>query len=428
MTEEELRSRIHHAVDSRLAELQPAPGMPERAVNGRGEGVFIKKRMAFVPVLLLVVAMLSLSAAVAEELGFNLFPWLAENDPRMEVLAPEAVLDGVDVVTFDHDQMGRVEAAISNARFNGETLLLTYYIKNGVVSEPFTPTEVFLAKMEKAEPENARAWNSITWGSEAEFLWEKALEDGKPIGFRVWTVEVGDVLTNWDVMGKVMPGVGSLGRKDGVSFLVDSLECDHIRYDRDAPKEMNVHIDLVLKEDYLYFDGTSCYHLATGGREHVGTLRATVEKSDMEKSIYTGSGAFMGVDFLVMGKATEMSMQLHLVMKEGEHLPKLPFRCYYVMYLTDEDGRFINSRSYARGNASEEYVDFPSLGDMPEKLKLYIVPTCFSSLDDVFADPANTEGSTITKEDILDPDGLWVLNNGFDQLIPSAVLELEKTE
>lgn len=425
MTEEELRSRIHHAVDSRLAGMQPDPGMLDRAVNGRGE-VVMKKRMAFVPVLLLVVALLSLSVAVAEELGINLFPWLAENDPRMEVLAPEAVLDGVDVVTFEHEKMGRVEAAISNARFNGETLLLTYYIKNGVVSEPFTPTEVFLAKMEKAAPENAHAWDSITWGSEAESPWEQAWKEGKPIGFRVWTVEVGDVLTNCDVMGEVMPGVNSLGRKDGVSFLVDSLEYDHIRFDQGAPTEMNVHIDLVLKEDYLYFDGISCYHLATGGQQHAGTLRATVDKSDMETGIYTGNGECMGNDFLVMGKATEMSMQLHLVMREGETLPKLPSDCYYVMYLTDEEGNFVNSRSYAKGEASEESIDFPSFGSMPEKLKLYIVPTCFGSVDEVFADPANTAGSTITKEDILDPTGLWVLNNGFDQLTPSAVLELEK--
>lgn len=427
MTEEELRSRIHHAVDSRLAELQPAPGMPERAVNGRGQGG-MKRRLAFVPVLLLVVAVLSMGAAVAEELGFNLFPWLAENDPRMEVLAPEAVLDSVDVVTFEHEKMGRVEAAISNARFNGETLLLTYYIKNGVVSEPFTPSEVFLAKMEKTEPENMRAWDSITWGSEAEPLWNQALEERKPIGFRVWTVEVGDVLTNCDVMGEIIPGVSTIGQKDGVSYLVDSLECDNIRFDRDAPKQMKVHMDLVLKEEYLYFDGTTCYHLATGGQQHAGTLRATVDKSDLETNVYTGNGTFMGSDFLVMGKATEMSMQLHLVMREGETLPKLPFRCYYVMYLTDEEGRFVNSRSYARGETSEEYIDFPSFGSMPEKLKLYIVPTCFGSVDEVFADPANTEGSTITKEDILDPTGLWVLNNGFDQLTPSAVLELEKAD
>ncbi len=434
MTEEELRSRIHHAVDSRLAGMQPDPGMLDRAVNGRGEGV-MRKRIAFVPILLLVVALLSLSVAVAEELGFNLFPFLSGLDPRMEVLAPEAVLDYVDVVTFEHEKMGRVEAAISNARFNGETLLLTYYIKNGVVAEPFTPSEVFLAKMEKLKPEDEKwdeaslhRWDSMLWGTEAEYQLVKAVEEGNPIGFRAWNIDVGGLMTDADVIGEIKPSVGQIGRKDGVSYVVNEMEYDNILFVEGKRDEISAHVDLQLTEHYLYFDGTDLYYLAAGGQKRVGMLTATVQKSDMTTSTYTGAGTFMGVDFQVTGKTTEMTMELYLTMKEGEYLPMLPYYCQYVMYLTDEEGNFVNSRGYARGEASEEYIDFPSLGNMPEKLKLYIVPTCFDSLDEVFADPTNTAHSPLKKEDILDPTGLWVLNNGFDQLTPSAVLELEKAD
>ena len=73
MTDEELRSVIHHAVDCRLSGVQNDPFLARR-VLAKGERK-MKKKIAALPLLAALILALTLTAAAAEALGVNVFEW-----------------------------------------------------------------------------------------------------------------------------------------------------------------------------------------------------------------------------------------------------------------------------------------------------------------------------------------------------------------
>lgn len=117
----------------------------------REEEPEVKRKLTIGMAFALIAALALGGVAVAA--GLNLFELYGKEDPRLNGLAGEAVLESAVPAVIETEQLGTTTAAITNAYYDGQSLIVGYSMENYMAMTDFTPTEAELENKELIEEE-----------------------------------------------------------------------------------------------------------------------------------------------------------------------------------------------------------------------------------------------------------------------------------
>ena len=368
MTDEELRRCIHQAVDHKLSGVRTDNRLAQRVLHASKGEKPMRKRLTLLPALVLAIALLTMAAAAAEALGIHIFELFGRTDERYAQLAPQAALEQTSPVTVSSPELGDVVAAISDAYYDGETLMVAYSIQSAQRLEAFTPDEALLSRMEPLA--YLPAWDAPQDAERQALLaqWQAALESHTPMGLVQWKVYPSDHTTTDD--GIDLPPKTE-DYREGVDGTVYAIR----EYTMPLPEEaagrdcLLLRIGLYRSVAYWYWNGESLFTLTE--REQLEPMTAEVWRVDAEHRAVAGRGYIGGIGVTVAGAASAANTRLTLTLDAA--LPRLGDDAYYDCYLFDETGRSLQVDYVLDGSLPEQSFTFEGSGRMPESLTLYVL-------------------------------------------------------
>ena len=281
---------VRDALDRRLAALGPSAARRARIRERIAkEEPAMKKKLTASLAAALIAALLLAGAALA--VGLNLFDVFGENDERLSHLADEAALPAVDAQSVESESLGASEAAIENAYYDGQSLIVAYRLKNDARVEEFVPAQAELAQAEALEgPVH------IAVGREADRAiverFHQAQEDGESFGIVQYAVHPSDHTLTDDGIDLPPSSERTLQGEDGALLSLREYEfpLPEAAQERET---LNISIRLIESASYLYFDGDTCYSLP-GTRREAGEMTACVRRTPGETRRYAGEGEWAG--------------------------------------------------------------------------------------------------------------------------------------
>lgn len=384
LTDQEMKERLQGAVNRRLSGMQENPWLAQQVLHQKEEIAVKRHRVKFVPILVALMLLATLTVAVAEVLGINLFaeghmPYL---DPRLEPLAEDAVLETVDRVTFTQEPYEQpIEAAITNAYAEGNMLIFSYSIDCGMHSELISPEEL-PEKMTNLKDTGVNVFTQMC-GSLHENLWESRVEAGEPIALKVWKVETGEVLDeNGNPPDEVEGGVGTYGRPYGVGDYMET-GIKTVRSAAEAAQGGEISISLTLKNMlyYLYFDGQDFFIHEECLNDRVAAIWAHVPINPVETHTYRGEGSLAGEPLTIEASFTRLKTTLR-ISYAGDAIEERPYGCTYWAFLKDENGGWVDTSVHPMDGKAYT-AEANAFGDFPEWVDVYLLPVRLSSLDEL---------------------------------------------
>lgn len=368
MTDEELRRYVHQAVDHKLSGVRMDNQLTQRVLHAPNGEETVKKRLTLLPAMVLIIALLTMAAAAAEALGIHIFELFGKTDERYAQLAPQAVLEQTSPVNVSSPELGDVIAAINNAYYDGETLMVAYSIQGARRLEAFTPDEALLNQMEPFA--YLPGWDASQDAERAALLaqWQTALKAHTPMGLVQWSVYPSDHTTTDD--GVDLPP-SSEDYREGENGTVYAIR----EYEMPLPDEvlgrdrLLLRIGLYRSVTYWYWDGESLFTLTE--REQLDPMTAEVWRIDAERRAVTGNGYVGDIGVTVAGMASAANVQLTLTFDAA--LPSLGEDTYYYCYLLDEAGRSLQVDYLLDGTLPQQTFTFEGSGKMPEALTLFVL-------------------------------------------------------
>lgn len=279
MTDQEIRKRFHQAVDTTLSGLEGDPLLSQRVLlQARPkEEPKMKKKISVGFAIVLALLLMSVTA-LAAGLGLNLFEYFGRKDAEWAHMADKAVLETDKSIAVAHETLGEVEAAITNAYYDGERLLVAYMVEDGQRVEMWQPDETALAGLQpEAEPDEAHT-EAIGPGLKklkADIL--AAMEAGQPIGYVKRSILSDmDIIANGVTVSPSMSEEEALENGTFYQLLEYSAPLPEGVRDQDS---LEVRLPLTQQVSYHWFDGQRWY-----GREEAeqdaGEMTATVKRDE----------------------------------------------------------------------------------------------------------------------------------------------------
>ena len=277
MTDREIRQRFHRAVDTTLSGLEGDPLLSQRVLlrARQKEEPKMKRKLSVGAVIVLALLLMSVTA-LAAGLGLNLFEYFGRTDKAWANLAEKAVLETEKPIAVAHETLGEVEAAITNAYYDGEKLLVAYMVEDGQRVEMWQPDETALAGLQpEAEPDEAHT-EAIGPGLKklkADIL--AAMEAGQPIGYVKRSILSDmDIIVNGVTVSPSMSEEEALENGTFYQMLEYSAPLPEGVRDQDS---LELRMSLTQQISYHWFDGQRWY-----GREEAeqdaGEMTATVKR------------------------------------------------------------------------------------------------------------------------------------------------------
>lgn len=353
---------VREALDRRLSGLEPSAARRARIRSHLEEEPVMKKKFTASLLAALIAALILAGAAMA--VGLNLFDIFGRGDERLSRLAGEAALPTVEVRSVESQALGTTRAAIENAYYDGQSLIVAYSMKNNLRVEEFTPTREELAQAEALEGTVA-----IDAGcQEAQAVlsrFHQAQEDGEPFGIVQYLVYPSDHTATSDGIDLPPSSERTLQGEDGA--LVCLRECEFPlpegAQDRDA---LEIRIELIQSASYLYFDGQTCYRLP-GAQREAGAMTACVERNCGGVRRFLGEGAIgettarVEAEFSPVYGWIELSTAARLA-DPGEGR-------WYALCVRDERGAQIRVRQQEQSEGRLEVL-LEGTGALPERLRV----------------------------------------------------------
>lgn len=367
---------VRGAIDRRLSSLEASAGRRaqiRRRINREEEPV-MKRKLTVGMAFALALALALTGAALAA--GVNLFEYFGKTDARLGSLAPQAVLETQSPQTVESDDLGETVATITNAYYDGQSLMVAYSIVNGERMEAFTPTEEQLAAAEPAE------WGQIAIPlsaneEEAQLMadFNAAMEAGAPMGFARYSVYPSD---HAEVNGSVDVGPymeHEESAADGEVYRLREFESP-LPEEIQNLDEIEVQIRLYQGMYALWFDGEDLYQLPYE-RQPAGAMTATVKRAEadgLQFAQYEGAGEYNGVKVQAEATASAVFATVTLT-ADGDAfvLPETEEDSWIEVVLRDEMGNTYRAQSYERRASDEITVRFDSIGSVPGELTAYVV-------------------------------------------------------
>ena len=129
--------RLRHAIDTTLSGLADDPWLARRVLTKAKGEEKVKKKLSIGFILAMVVILAAVSVAVAATV--NLFEKFGQSEQRFAEIASQSLLQADTPVTTDSTKNGQVTAAITNAYYDGEALLIGYTVQSRSTYEHFNP-------------------------------------------------------------------------------------------------------------------------------------------------------------------------------------------------------------------------------------------------------------------------------------------------
>ena len=363
MKDEELRGSIHRAVDTRLSGMTGDPWLGRRVISAERKNKPMMKRK-FSIALIVCVIMLLASVSVAAALNLNVFELLGSRDARLQEIAADSALEDAPEITVENNKAGKSTVQITNAYYDGESLLIGYFIENASYIEEFTPSEAFLAQMTPVSdgldpfvfsPDQAE------WGK----AYRHALEDHAPFGILEVGVYIKDHaqgengvdLGPWSENGEREQNAEQYSVRD-YERLPDKLK------NLDA---LRVCLTMVQQIQYKYFDGVRSY--ASFESRELTPVIVTVPRTEAEIRHFTGSLAVEGVpaqaDAFV--STVRLTVRFTAVDQPFEEFPADSGR-WYELELTDENGHAWTDEGWHWEDDTHMSFSMTGLGVLPQTL------------------------------------------------------------
>lgn len=362
---------IYLAMRHRLSGLTADPVRRARIraqIKQEEEPVKMKRKLS-AGLVLALVALLAM-AGVALALGLNLFEHFGDQDPRYEQLAPLAEITPDDAALVESGALGTATAAIVNAYFDGDSLMVGYRIENAARMEAFTPTAEQLQQMTPADPQiSFMPGNAEEAALVAEYA--QALQNGTPFGLVQYAVYPSDH-TETDDGIDLSPWMETDDQDEAGAYLC-------IReYETPLPEEirsrdtLNLRIRLYESASYLYFDGQSVYVMSQ--QRDAGAMTATVRRTAGESMTYTGTAdtGGMPVTFRVDATATRYTAEITV---GGALFDPLPEDSWYDLRLRGADGASLQVDTVPDASQATGCLTFTGTGagSLPDSLMAELI-------------------------------------------------------
>lgn len=344
--------RIGGAMNRRLSALEASAERRARIRQRieREEEPKVKRKLTAAMAFALVAVMALSGIALAA--GMNLFEMYDEEDTRLTGLSASAVLEEVTSVTIETEELGRTTAVVTNAYYDGVSLIVGYSLENMSAFAEYELSEGDLQNkrlIEAAPEEWGRGVEGLLTEKSAESLKEivERCKQGEPFGF---------------VM-HLMQADGGAFMTDG-TFLPGSTENDwfsegdtryYVReFETPLPEaaqnldSLHIRIGLAVDSSYFYFDGEALYSIPIPAAKEVGGMTAVVLRSESAVRNFTGEGEIDGAKVTaeawltpVYGWITLKAEERVLDMQDpilGEYRAEI-----YRVFIADAEGKVENT-------------------------------------------------------------------------------------
>ena len=357
---------VRDALDRRLAALEPSAARRARIREKIAQEEPVMKKKLTVSLAVALIAALLL-AGVALAVGLNLFDVFGESDERLSRVAEEAVLENVDAQSVESEALGATEAAIENAYYDGQSLIVAYRLKNGTRVEEFAPTQQALSQAEALEgPVHIAVEREADRATVERF--HQAQEDGEPFGIVQYAVYPSDHTLTSDGVDLPPSGERTLEGEDGALLCLREYEfpLPEAAQDRDA---LDISIRLIESASYLYFDGETCYSLP-GTRREAGEMTACVRRTPGEARRYAGEGELAGVPLQIEAQFSRAYGSITL--RADGALPALGADARLEIAASDETGAAMRCLG-VDPQADGLTYHFDGTGALPERITARLV-------------------------------------------------------
>ncbi|MGI6688245.1 MAG: DUF4179 domain-containing protein [Christensenellales bacterium] len=330
------------------------------------EKTIMKKKMSALAICVILLLSLALFGAVAELIGINLFELFGKQDQRLSELAPQAVLKEVSPITVESPDLGKTTAGISNAYYDGQSLLVAFTIQNAQRTEVFTPTADELSAMEKDNNPPIIAISNPELEGPA-IQWNAAVQEGRPFGYVSYAISASDhTLTDNGI--DLPPSTDSLSEEQGALHIIREYESPlpEAAQNRDV---LRILIRLHQTAYYRYFDGKDVY--TASKYQELELITATIWRADAKTLKFKGDGVYMGKPIAITATASAAAAQVTLKMANAT-FPLLPEDAWYALYLRDENQTEFQALDGDSGGKDQMTFSFSGTGQVPESLEIQL--------------------------------------------------------
>ena len=343
------------ALDAALSGLNGDPALAQRVLRCAEEKPRAAKKLS----VGLVFALIALLAAtgIAAAAALNLFEKFGQNDRRFAEIAPQTAISAESSVA-QTEKTGTVAASITNAYYDGESLLIGYSIQGFSSFEPFSPTDEQLARMRPTDAVPARLNESHL--AEA---FEAARQAGTPWGMATYRVAVSDHTYTDDGLD-LGPWTETEDASDPDCLLAirDFDALPETAKNRDS---LSLHAAVYQYAVFDYFDGHSMY--TTTERTELFPLTATVNRISRDSALFMGFETVKGAKIGLSVQVSEIRLTAKMTAVDGT-FPSIPDDSWFDLSLTDEDGEAFSPASFEILDRQTMCFTFDGNGQMPTTL------------------------------------------------------------
>lgn len=331
--------------------------------------------------LIVATILLLTFAGAALALTTNLFTRFGSRDKRYEKVADRAELPTSSPVTVEEGASSEVNARFDSALYDGMTLNAALFIERYCRVEESVPDEESLLSMETLpelplfDMENGdKALNA------AKRALTSAVNAGTPYGYTSVQCLPSDHV--WTDDGIEIPPYSGDSSVDETGRYVEIRE-----FDSPLPQALQnldaltLNCEIYCYEETWYFDGATLYH--RHAREFVGTIRATVPRSEGMVQEMRGAFDAKGASCAVSAQVSAMSAVVTFDGGEGLTLRALlgdpikmpegvdPLDVWVDMTAYDEKGRaYLSTYGLDADQPFPITQVFKGVGELPKWLEL----------------------------------------------------------
>ncbi len=346
---------IREAMNSRLSPLEASAERRARIRQRieREEEPEVKRKLS-IGMAFALIAVLALGG-IALAAGLNVFDIYDEDYPKLTGLAPLSAMEEVTPVTIETEELGTTTAAITNAYYDGLSLIVGYSIENGSTFEAFDPSEDELKNKQPLEID-PEPWARNLKNS-AEKADEAAIEEivercrkGEPFGL-IHRVVYGDSYAAADEGAAAWGGMafGSVS-EGGVRYQLTEFESPLPEAVRDLDR-LTVTVRLRMDSPHYYFDGETLYYIPMPPEsieKYIGEVSAEVHRSESMIRNFTGECEIDGAK--VTAEAWLSPVYGMITLRAGERVLDMPDPFWgeyrttmYGAFIADAEGKVENT-------------------------------------------------------------------------------------
>jgi len=339
-------------------------------------GAKMKRKMPFSVAL---AAILILTSVTALAVGTNLFNYFANHDARYGKVAEQAANVTAEPVEIESGELGKVDARIDSAYYDGQTLSVALLIENSTRIEAYTPSAEELTNARRVlDP--VRPLGNTEAEQQILAAFDAAVENGTPYGYMLCRVYPSDHTYANEIDLPPYTAVEDYNA-DGAYRTIRNYAAP-LPEELQNADQLSLSVRLYETAGVHYFDGSNIYHYELDLRE-AGAITATVPRADAEKRSYAGSAEIEGITFTVDATLTAMQGTISLTADQDVLQPvtyeydgetwQAPA---WQMVVTDENGREYDNMD-SDGDSLLQFDPFiftiEGSGELPDELHVYFL-------------------------------------------------------